>query len=513
MVAGELISAHPENAVQQEARTAVLQLLHARMPAILAANVINGVLIALIVGAQSSSAWLAPWLAGLLVACAVRFGLWLRFRRRNITDWSRRWGSVSFIGSVATGTLWGAAGFLFADPGTPLQFAAVIFVLGGMAAGAVATLHAHLPSLWAYLGLSLLPICARLALEGSLDHLAMAAMVLIAVVAFGVVGFLNHVALARTLMLRSENRELVESLEARVLDRTRRQAMLVDFSRHALSGIKTAELLKEATSVVADGLDGASAVASEWSPERKDLVVRAAAGRNARGFVDGTYPATAGSPAGKALRTGLPSVCADLSRSAFEASHPYARAGFASIICAPVQPRGATFGTLEAWFDAPGEPSHHAVDFVQAIANTLAVAIERNRVEQNLQRVALHDALTGLPNRVQFTDQLEHAMTDACRDGHLMSVLLIDLDHASRSARSTARAPKCSCATPTLLSTAQKPGGAADIISTRRKCPRSSAIASGSLAICAGRSTNRSCSCSISRRSALRTAASSRWKR
>jgi diguanylate cyclase len=41
---------------------------------------------------------------------------------------------------------------------------------------------------------------------------------------------------------------------------------------------------------------------------------------------------------------------------------------------------------------------------------------------------ALHDALTGLPNRVLFSDRLEHAIAAAGRDPRPLSVLVLDLD-------------------------------------------------------------------------------------
>jgi diguanylate cyclase (GGDEF)-like protein len=51
----------------------------------------------------------------------------------------------------------------------------------------------------------------------------------------------------------------------------------------------------------------------------------------------------------------------------------------------------------------------------------------RRHAEEN-EHQALHDALTGLPNRLLFRDRLAQALTIAKRDGHGVAVLLADLD-------------------------------------------------------------------------------------
>jgi len=53
---------------------------------------------------------------------------------------------------------------------------------------------------------------------------------------------------------------------------------------------------------------------------------------------------------------------------------------------------------------------------------------ERKRAERELERLALHDALTGLPNRGLFHDRLELAIAGADREGSSLAVLLADLD-------------------------------------------------------------------------------------
>lgn len=55
------------------------------------------------------------------------------------------------------------------------------------------------------------------------------------------------------------------------------------------------------------------------------------------------------------------------------------------------------------------------------------VTAER-RTQQDLTHRALHDPLTGLPNRALITDRLTHALAGAARDPKSLAVLFIDLD-------------------------------------------------------------------------------------
>jgi diguanylate cyclase (GGDEF)-like protein/PAS domain S-box-containing protein len=68
------------------------------------------------------------------------------------------------------------------------------------------------------------------------------------------------------------------------------------------------------------------------------------------------------------------------------------------------------------------------LDFLRAVAHVLAGALERVEVEQRIRHDALHDALTGLPNRTLLLDRLEMALAGAARDGTRVAVLFLDLD-------------------------------------------------------------------------------------
>ena len=118
----------------------------------------------------------------------------------------------------------------------------------------------------------------------------------------------------------------------------------------------------------------------------------------------------------------------------------YAREhGMVSLLVLPLKVRGVVVALLGVSRDS--EPGHDEGDvvFVQQMGSVVAVALEHDRLlhqvrQQGLEerraqraahRAALHDALTGLPNRRMLTERL-HAGSG--RDGQDVVLALLDVD-------------------------------------------------------------------------------------
>ncbi|CAN5133009.1 hypothetical protein BH20ACT16_BH20ACT16_11270 [soil metagenome] len=94
--------------------------------------------------------------------------------------------------------------------------------------------------------------------------------------------------------------------------------------------------------------------------------------------------------------------------------------------CIGIGSGDAPFGDLRVAGHAALRPDE--LLFLQASVNVLADAITRLRAERDTRHLALHDPLTGLPNRTLFLDRLTVALRQSGRRG-TVAVLFLDLDH------------------------------------------------------------------------------------
>ena len=88
------------------------------------------------------------------------------------------------------------------------------------------------------------------------------------------------------------------------------------------------------------------------------------------------------------------------------------------------------------WFEIRLVPLRDAKNEVAGAIGVGTNVTDRWQVEQALRQsqeeyrtLALHDALTGLPNRTLFADRLEQALLHAARDRRAVAVLFLDLDN------------------------------------------------------------------------------------
>ena len=93
------------------------------------------------------------------------------------------------------------------------------------------------------------------------------------------------------------------------------------------------------------------------------------------------------------------------------------RQGVTSAVNVLIGQGSLKYGVLGAYSREQRSFTLDDANFLQAVGHVLGSAIERRRSEDRARHDALHDPLTGLPNRALLLDRLEHALAAAARTG------------------------------------------------------------------------------------------------
>ena len=168
------------------------------------------------------------------------------------------------------------------------------------------------------------------------------------------------------------------------------QKLLAELGVTALQGgLSFDQLLHEASRLTAEGMQAEFCKVLEYIPEKRCFLVRAGVGWELGVVGTATIDDESGSPAGFALRTGLPVISNHLeTEERFRTPELLVRHGIHRAMNVILQGEGRPFGVLEV--DSRSEQEFGALDFafLEGAANVLGMAIERERNEQNL-KVAL----------------------------------------------------------------------------------------------------------------------------
>jgi diguanylate cyclase (GGDEF)-like protein len=97
-----------------------------------------------------------------------------------------------------------------------------------------------------------------------------------------------------------------------------------------------------------------------------------------------------------------------------------------------VNPEGAALGTLCVLDHRPREMDQAQRQNLARLAETAMTTLELRRAMARVRRLALVDALTGLPNRPALMDALERALARQQRHGENFALLYLDLDGFKR---------------------------------------------------------------------------------
>ncbi|MEO6858577.1 MAG: sensor domain-containing diguanylate cyclase, partial [Solirubrobacteraceae bacterium] len=109
--------------------------------------------------------------------------------------------------------------------------------------------------------------------------------------------------------------------------------------------------------------------------------------------------------------------------------------GLGAVFTFPLRHADQQLGALDLYRDTAGALSSRSLTGAQTLADVAAAYLINAQARSDLQNssdqsrdAALHDPLTGLPNRVLMLELLEHAFDVGNRSGRISGVFFVDLD-------------------------------------------------------------------------------------
>ena len=204
-----------------------------------------------------------------------------------------------------------------------------------------------------------------------------------------------------------------KQFEDAIVDNAKRQGLIARLVRKALEAGPLQELFEMAAELACEGLRVRHAALFGFDAGAGHAVLQAGAGLP-EGAVGTRFPYVPGPDSAEHLaRWSAGLLGAQAAGSGIEVF----------IVC-----QDRLYGALGVYAPEQRTFQEQEDGFLNALANILATAIEREDARNRLTYLAQYDALTGLPNRHRLASCLEGAIAAAARKGHRAGVMFIDLD-------------------------------------------------------------------------------------
>ena len=220
----------------------------------------------------------------------------------------------------------------------------------------------------------------------------------------------------------SARRRAAEALDNRV----RYGEAAAELGRIALVAADLVELAERTADVVVERLGADACTITEV--DGMELHCLATSGEPFGRRQDERWEMRARSLAGLVFATDGPLVVEDLTSERVDASTQLLGSGMRGAIGIAVEGRDGPAGMVAVLSRSSRAWTADETAFLHVVANVMGSAIERTAREEAALHRALHDPLTGLPNRDLFADRLELALARARRGAPHPAVLIADLD-------------------------------------------------------------------------------------
>ncbi|MXS81734.1 EAL domain-containing protein [Nitrosomonas oligotropha] len=417
-----------------------VKLLYQQAPKALVVTLITSAALVFIFWNHVAKVWLLGWLVTIYLLTFVRFLLISSyFRKKPAIAESARWGWQFLIGTLFSGILWGSAGSIFFVDGSATHQLFLAYLLGGMVAGAMATLSSYRGAFMAFSIPVVIPFTYQVMTHDGDVQLAIAFTYLIFVFAMGSISHRLYQTVAESLKFRFDNFDLLKRLvhaknhQKNINQELQAEIAEKDRSQQALKSVK--EQLEQRVTERTQALALANAVLHQ---EKELFQVTLASIGDAVITTDAGGNVTYLNPIAEIFTgwrnqdaNGLPlqqvfNILDSVNRSAV--ADP--------LVCHNGTPGNAQKHhecllirkDKQEWIiDYTVAPIQNEQQHVIGTVLTFRDVTEQRKLTQKLAYQAAHDSLTGLLNRKEFETRLGKILA-ATRKNDSHALLYLDLD-------------------------------------------------------------------------------------
>ena len=425
------------NSVQAQINNEQIGLLYQQLPSSMAASLAVAIILAVALWGHVPNTSIIAWVAALGLLSTGRFVLSYAFRNKQADGQDMRLWYVYFLmGSIASGIIWGSAGvFLMPEKSLGHQVL-VIFILGGIMAGASQSLSAILMAYISFCIPAIIPIFVWLLLQDTPVHLSMALLILFFAFMLLVISrHLNH-ALIESFRLRFENIDLIANLEKEVSARKKTEGTLRGHNT-ILEMLATqpslTDVLNAINQTVEDETPGAKSSILLLDEEGKHLLSGSAPSLPAEynNAINGVAIGPKVGSCGTSAYRNEMVIVEDISSDPLWADYKDIALAHKLRACWSIPIRDSqkrVIGTFALYYETSRKPRQAEIRGLKDAANLADIAIEHCQSQEKLNKMAHFDALTGLPNRAMFMDRLKQVIAQARRRRQQLALLFIDLN-------------------------------------------------------------------------------------
>jgi len=191
-----------------------VDLLYSHLPIGMTATILNSIILVVASWRWVPHAFLIAWLLAIAIIAAARAILVWRYRKsgHQVSD-ARKWGMLFVFGLACSGCAWGATTtMLFYAPSIEYQLL-IAFVVGGMIAGASATLSALRLAYYSFAIPAFLPVTIAIFVFADSMHAMVGLMMMLFLILLSVTAANMSRVARQSFRLRYEKNELIAGME------------------------------------------------------------------------------------------------------------------------------------------------------------------------------------------------------------------------------------------------------------------------------------------------------------